>query len=117
MKQSPWIRTKATGWISADPTIICAPSKNSNSASTTSSRSMNDAVLVTGADGFIGTHLVKALRAVGHVVFTHSTRQGDIANCSLSFESVGHVFHLAARTFVPDSWSASRSFYEVNLLG
>jgi nucleoside-diphosphate-sugar epimerase len=78
---------------------------------------MNDAVLVTGADGFIGTHLVKALRAVGHIVFTHSTRQGDIASCNLSFESVGHVFHLAARTFVPDSWSASRSFYEVNLLG
>jgi nucleoside-diphosphate-sugar epimerase len=74
-------------------------------------------VLVTGADGFVGTHLVKALRAAGHVVFTHSTRQGDIANCGLSFEGVGHVFHLAARTFVPDSWSAPLGFYQVNLLG
>jgi nucleoside-diphosphate-sugar epimerase len=77
----------------------------------------NKSVLVTGASGFIGTHLVKALRAAGHVVFTHSTRQGDIAKCSLSFEGVGHVFHLAARTFVPDSWSAPLGFYEVNLLG
>lgn len=74
-------------------------------------------ILVTGADGFIGSHLVKALRAAGYLVLTHSRRQGDIKNCSLSFDGVGHVFHLAARTFVPDSWSAPLSFYEVNLLG
>jgi len=77
----------------------------------------SNSVLVTGADGFIGSHLVKALRAEGHVVLTHSTRQGDIKDCNLSFEGVGHVFHLAARTFVPDSWAAPLSFYEVNLLG
>jgi nucleoside-diphosphate-sugar epimerase len=74
-------------------------------------------VLVTGADGFIGAHLVKALSEAGYLVVTHSTRQGDIRNCKLSFEGVGHVFHLAARTFVPDSWSAPLPFYEVNLLG
>ena len=74
-------------------------------------------VLVTGAGGFIGSHLVRALRAAGQVVVTHSTREGHIANCSLNFEGVGHVFHLAARTFVPDSWSTPLGFYEVNLLG
>jgi nucleoside-diphosphate-sugar epimerase len=79
--------------------------------------SPSKSVLVTGAGGFIGSHLVKALRAAGHFVATHSTREGNIANCSLNFEGVGHVFHLAARTFVPDSWSAPLSFYEVNLLG
>ena len=77
----------------------------------------NKSVLVTGADGFIGAHLVPALLAAGYSIFTHSTREGDIRNCSLSFEGVGHVFHLAARTFVPDSWSAPLSFYEVNVLG
>ena len=74
-------------------------------------------VLVTGADGFIGSRLVSALRALGYVVLSHSRRQGDIKDCHLSFEGVGHVFHLAARTFVPDSWAAPLSFYEANLLG
>jgi nucleoside-diphosphate-sugar epimerase len=72
---------------------------------------------VTGADGFIGSHLVIALRASGYRVFTHSRRQGDIKDCHLSFEGIGHVFHLAGRTFVPDSWVDSLGFYEVNLLG
>src|ERR1700730_9329199 len=77
----------------------------------------NNSVLVTSASGIIGTHLMKAFRAAGPLVFTHSTVQGEIANCGITFEGVGHVFHLAARTFVPDSWSAPLSFYEANLLG
>jgi nucleoside-diphosphate-sugar epimerase len=80
-------------------------------------RSMDKAVLVTDANGFIGRHLVRALRAAGHLVFTHSRGEGDIANCRLNFEGVGHVFHLAAQTFVPDSWSGPLGFYEVNVLG
>jgi nucleoside-diphosphate-sugar epimerase len=77
----------------------------------------NKSVLVTGADGFIGSHLVAALMAAGYNIFTHTRREGDIRNCPLSYEGIGHVFHLAARTFVPDSWSAPLSFYEVNVCG
>jgi nucleoside-diphosphate-sugar epimerase len=74
-------------------------------------------ILVTGASGFIGTHLMGALIAKGHRVVPHSSRSGDIASCRLNFENVGHVFHLAARTFVPDSWNDPLSYYRVNLLG
>lgn len=74
-------------------------------------------ILVTGATGFIGTHLTKALSAYGYNVASHSSRCGDIASCELDFPDVGHVFHLAARTFVPESWKNPLSYYRVNLLG
>jgi len=74
-------------------------------------------ILVTGASGFIGTHLTSALNAMGYRVVPHSSQSGDIASCELDFEDIGHVFHLAARTFVPESWKHPLSFYRVNLLG
>jgi nucleoside-diphosphate-sugar epimerase len=74
-------------------------------------------VLVTGASGFVGTHLTKALDAEGYWIEPHSSRSGDIANCKLEVANVGHVFHLAARTFVPESWKDPLSFYRVNVLG
>src|SRR5215472_10207187 len=74
-------------------------------------------VLVTGASGFLGTHLTKALGAAGYWVEPHSSRSGDIANCEFDVADVGHVFHLAARTFVPESWGDPLSFYRVNVLG
>jgi nucleoside-diphosphate-sugar epimerase len=78
---------------------------------------MTDAILVTGATGFVGTHLLAALREQGRRVLMHATANGDIATGRLEFDGVGHVFHLAGRSFVPDSWARPLPFYAVNVLG
>jgi nucleoside-diphosphate-sugar epimerase len=78
---------------------------------------MTDTILVTGAHGFIGRHLAAALVKQGYIVDRHTRDDGDIARASLPYEKVTHVFHLAARTFVPESWSHPHAFYETNVLG
>ncbi len=78
---------------------------------------MKNEILVTGATGFLGRHLVMALESQGHVVRQHSSAAGDIANCSLPLEGVSRVFHLAAKSYVPDSWQDPRAFYNTNLMG
>lgn len=78
---------------------------------------MKSEILVTGATGFLGRHLVEALEARGLGVRPHSSSQGDIAHCRLPIEGADHVFHLAAKSFVPESWANPQSFYHVNVMG
>jgi nucleoside-diphosphate-sugar epimerase len=77
---------------------------------------MSGTILVTGADGFIGKRLVAALRSSGHSVQTHSLCDGDLTTCSLEYSGVSRVFHLAGRTFVPDSWADPCGFYATNVI-
>jgi nucleoside-diphosphate-sugar epimerase len=78
---------------------------------------MAENVFVTGATGFIGRHLVHALKDRGYQVRGYGSADGDIASCALSFADVRHVFHLAALSFVPDSWDRPGDYYRANLLG
>jgi nucleoside-diphosphate-sugar epimerase len=82
---------------------------------------MSERVLVTGSEGFIGKALVNALRLGGHEVRGFDQAQGDLSRDRLSerpeLVDVTRVLHLAARTYVPDSWRDPFAFYEANVMG
>jgi len=74
-------------------------------------------IAVTGSTGFIGKYLVPALKKSNHVVVEISRSKG-IDICSWDdVKSIDHcdiIIHLAAKTFVPDSFLNPREFYQIN---
>ncbi len=100
-------------------------------------------ILVTGADGFIGSHLTEALVRKGHAVramvmynafnssgwldhLNHDVRKnleivaGDIRDPSSSRRAVqgcDSVFHLAALIAIPYSYMAPASYIQTNVMG
>lgn len=78
-------------------------------------------VLVTGATGFIGRALATSLGAKGWEVLAMGSSDGDIADQNtfkpFAHHEVDHVFHLAGRSFVPDSWKNPHLFCQTNVLG
>ncbi len=78
-------------------------------------------IIVTGSSGFIGRALVDKLKLNGHSVLPFDIDQGDITGPNsldiFSMMHVQHVFHLAGKTFVPESWKNPALFYQVNVMG
>jgi GDP-4-dehydro-6-deoxy-D-mannose reductase len=76
-------------------------------------------VLVTGAAGMVGAALARALAAAGHDIVALARRDGDIAAAETwaRLPAVEHVFHLAARTYVPESWRDPAGFMATNVTG
>lgn len=78
-------------------------------------------ILVTGANGFIGSALVKKLELNGNNVSQFTSNQGDVSEYDFidnyTNHQIDHIFHLAAKTFVPNSWKSPKEFYKVSLMG
>ena len=76
-------------------------------------------ILVTGSTGFIGKSVLAKLRSIGHEVIVMSRASGDISDQKTwePFPKTDVVIHLAALTFVPDSWTDPHSFTQTNLQG
>ena len=76
-------------------------------------------VLVSGADGFIGRHLVPELARHGHSVSEKSHGDGDVAEEATwnAFPEADILVHLAGRSYVPDSWTSPADFMRTNVLG
>jgi len=76
-------------------------------------------IAVPGSSGFVGRRLVNRLERAGHQVVALDIESGvDLTNWEQVKQTatVDHVFHLAARTFVPASFEDPQSFYHTNLI-
>jgi nucleoside-diphosphate-sugar epimerase len=87
------------------------PAKDANAAA-----SANTDVLITGAGGFVGRALGAALHAQATSFYALTRAEGDIGKVKPAV-TARCVVHLAAKTFVPESWQDPLSFYETNVLG
>ena len=77
--------------------------------------------LVTGADGFVGHHLLEHLRARGDDAIGVD-RECDVTDVESVLAVLGRVrpdtiYHLAALTAVGESWSKPVEYTRVNVLG
>ena len=78
-------------------------------------------VLVTGSEGFVGTHLIAHLEQSGDEV-RGIDREHDVTNVAAMREVFEEhrpevTYHLAALTHVGDSWQQASEFTRVNVVG
>jgi nucleoside-diphosphate-sugar epimerase len=80
---------------------------------------MVKSILVTGATGFLGRHVVRDLLRRGFKVEAKSRADGDVCDAETwkKFPATDCVIHLAGSTFVPDSWDDPSKFLQNNTLG
>lgn len=96
----------------------------------------NKTVLITGADGFAGSHLCEQLvelganvrafvkpgilKNIGHLVDKVTIVKGDVLDYQSLLNTLKHVdivFHLAAITLIPETRAVVTKTFEVNTIG
>ena len=73
-------------------------------------------VLVTGADGFLGQHIIRDLTSHGFNVLPKRRTDGDVTKSATwdKFPASDFLVHLAGLTFVPASWENPTEFVQSN---
>ncbi len=78
----------------------------------------NLTVAVTGSSGFIGSKLVESLRKASYKVLELDIKKGINLTDNDSLKHISPfdvLIHLAAKSFVPDSYEKPFDFYSVNI--
>ncbi len=73
-------------------------------------------VLVTGADGFLGSHVLRDLTRHGFNVLPKRRTDGDVTRSTTwdKFPATDYLVDLAGLTFVPASWESPTNFVQSN---
>ena len=78
-------------------------------------------ILVTGARGFVGQGLCRRLRDQGVAFFEINSENGGVCLpenlTSLADKGISHVFHLAGKSIVSESWDKPSQYFMVNTVG
>lgn len=77
-------------------------------------------ILITGSDGFLGKNLAFELSKLDYQILGLNREDGDLAVLPIDQlvsedKLVEKVFHLAAKTFVPDAWENPEEFIKENI--
>ena len=75
-------------------------------------------IVVTGASGFIGLHLIRELqrRGIDTVAVGRNTTPYNLKKMP-RLDDATHVVHLAAKTSVVESWDCPLEYFEANAMG
>ena len=73
-------------------------------------------IIITGSTGFIGKTLIREFMSEDYKIYGLSSKDGDVClkDTWENMPKADVLIHLAAKTFVPNSWDNEKSFIDTN---